>query len=62
MGEGTGSVGAGEATWTRIPHIQTNAIMLTYKHFLLPAEVYACLVLLKSVKTSQNKQCLRDIF
>lgn len=43
--------GVGEAAWTS--HIQTNAIILIFKNVLSPAEVYACLVLLKSVKISE---------
>lgn len=35
-------------------HIRTNAIILIFKNVLSPAEVYARLVLLKSVKISHN--------
>ncbi len=63
MGEGTGSVGGWGGYMDFYPsHIQTNAIILIFKNVLSPAEVYARLVLLKSVKISHNWQCLHDIF
>ncbi len=63
MGEGTGSVGGWGGCMDFYPsYIQTNAIILIFKNVLSPAEVYARLVLLKSVKISKNLQCLHDIF